>query len=269
MYKWDPEDYFKSWSSEQRKWAQDLILKLALKGDERVLDIGCSDGTITAEISKRLSEGSILGIDKSEEMIHFAQKNFSSMRFPNLAFEIKDAEDLNFNAEFDIVISNFTFHWIINHLPLLEGIRKSLRPSGKVILSMGGKGNIDDILDVFETIIKNEKWNRYFINFVFPYGFYGPEEYRKWLKHVGFELRRVELIPIDWLTTKEKLSAWIRTTLFPYIQRIPEGFREEFIDGIVDKYIHEYPLDKDGFIHVKMMRLEVEAISPAISRNKI
>lgn len=269
MYKWDPEDYYKSWLPEQQKLAQELILKLAIKGDERFLDIGCGDGTITAEIAKQLPNGYVLGIDNSKEMIHFARKNFSSKRFPNLAFKVKDARDLSFNGEFDVVFSNATLHWIIDHLTVLKGIKRSLRPSGKAILLMGGKGNAAEILEVLETIIKSEKWSRYFRIFSFHYGFYSPEEYRNWLEYVGLEVKRVELISIEWLTRKGKLSAWIRTTWLPYIQNVPEGLREKFINEIVDKYIEKYPLDNDDFIHVKMMRLEVEAISPAISFNII
>ena len=42
-YTWDALDYEKS-SSVQQMWARELIAKLDLKGDERVLDIGCGDG---------------------------------------------------------------------------------------------------------------------------------------------------------------------------------------------------------------------------------
>jgi trans-aconitate 2-methyltransferase len=260
MYTWNPNEYFKS-SSEQQKWAQELIAKLALNGDERVLDIGCGDGKITAKIAELLPNGSIVGIDNSKEMINFAQKNFSSKGFPNLAFELMDASHLSYNDEFDVVFSNAALHWVIDHLPVLEGIKRSLKPSGKVLLQMGGKGNAAEVLEMGETIIKNEKWNRYFTNFSFPYGFYGPEEYTGWLDHVGFKVKRIELIPKDMLHKgKDKLSAWIRTTWLPYIQRLPEGLREEFIDEIADKYIENHPVDNDGFIHVKMMRLEVELL---------
>jgi trans-aconitate 2-methyltransferase len=268
MYKWNPEDYYKSWQSEQQEFAQELMFKLDLKGDERVLDIGCGDGTITAEIAKQLPNGFVLGIDNSEEMINFAQKIISSKRFTNLAFELKDINDLNFNDEFDVVFSNATLHWIINHVPVLKCIKRSLRPSGKVMLFMGGKGNAAELLEVLNTIIENEKWKRYFAHFSFDYGFYGPEEYSGWLEQVGLEVKRVELIPIDWLARKEKLSAWIRTIWLPYTQRVPEGLRGDFIDEIVDTYIEKYPLDNDDFIHVKMMRLEVEAVSPALSNTK-
>lgn len=68
-----------------------------------------------------------------------------------------------------------------------------------------------------------------------------------------------ELFSKLFLKGKEGLSAWIRTTWLPYIQRVPERLREEFINEIVNKYIENHPLDNEGFVHVQMMRLEVEA----------
>lgn len=268
MYKWDPEDYYISWLSEQQKLAQELILKLGIKGNERVLDIGCGDGMISAEIAKQLPNGSVLGIDNSEEMIHFARKNFSSKRFPNITFKVMDASYLSFSCEFDIVISINTFHWFEDHLPILIGIKRSLRPSGRVMLLMGGRGNAEGILEILKKIIKTEKWNRYFTNFSFHYSFFGPEKYIDWLDHIGLEVKRVELIPIDWYTPKDKLSSWIRTIWLPYTQRIPEDLREDFIDEIADEYIKKgFLFDHNDLIHIKMMRLEVEAELPAIPNN--
>ena len=63
-YTWDALDYEKS-SSVQQMWARELIAKLDLKGDERVLDIGCGDGKITAEIAAKLKNGTVVGIDSS------------------------------------------------------------------------------------------------------------------------------------------------------------------------------------------------------------
>jgi len=52
MNQWNPNDYHQS-SSQQEKWAKGLVSTLALKGHERVLDIGCGDGKITAEVIVR------------------------------------------------------------------------------------------------------------------------------------------------------------------------------------------------------------------------
>ncbi|MFN6530106.1 class I SAM-dependent methyltransferase [Nostoc sp. ChiSLP03a] len=96
MDKWNPEDYCKN-SSDQQKWAKEAIVKLNLKGNESILDIGCGDGKVTADIASYIPNGSVIGIDNSSEMIDFAQKNFSPSYFPNLSFQIADAKNLNFN----------------------------------------------------------------------------------------------------------------------------------------------------------------------------
>lgn len=259
MHRWDAEDYNKS-SSEQQKWARELIEKLGLKGDERVLDIGCGDGKVTAEISRRLPRGSVLGLDSSEEMIHFARRKFPSRRFPRLDFQIGDARSLIFDCEFDVVFSNATLHWIVGHMPVLEGIRRSLRSSGSALLQMGGKGNAQRVVKAAEAIQDDDKWSPYFAGFTFPYGFYGPEEYVDLLAKAGLKARRVELIPKDMVHKgKEGLSAWIRTTWLLYTCRVPEELRDDFIDELADTYIAENPPDPEGLVHVQMIRLEVEA----------
>jgi trans-aconitate 2-methyltransferase len=50
MHKWNPEAYGRS-SLAQKKWADEVISKIRIKGNERVLDIGCGDGKITAHIA--------------------------------------------------------------------------------------------------------------------------------------------------------------------------------------------------------------------------
>jgi trans-aconitate methyltransferase len=260
MYKWDVMDYSRS-SSEQQRWARELLEKLKLKGDEHVLDIGSGDGKVTAEIAGLLVHGSIVGIDSSEDMVRFAKDNFPEDKFNNLSFEIMDARKLSFDADFDVVFSNATLHWVIDHKPVLTGIRRSLKPQGRILLQMGGKGNVEEVLKVMEGVIKREKWRKYFTSFTFPYGFYGPREYSSWLREAGLDAKRVELIEKD-MVHKEKdgFAAWIRTTWLPYTQRVPEWQRSQFVEDVADAYLVLRPIDDKGFVHIKMIRLEVEAI---------
>ncbi|MFH1441986.1 MAG: methyltransferase domain-containing protein [Candidatus Omnitrophota bacterium] len=260
IYNWDAKEYHKS-SSEQQKWAKELIGKLNLRGDERVLDIGCGDGKVSVEIAKCLPKGFVLGIDNSQEMIRFALKNFPPEKFSNLVFEKIDAIDLPFDNEFDIVFSNACLHWVIDHLSVLKRIKKSLKQGGgKVLIQMGGKGNAAKILEVLEEMLKENRWSKFYNGFAFPYGFYEAEEYKRWLNEAGLKPTRIELIPKDMAHKgKEGLLGWIRTTWLPYIQRLPEELWEEFINELADRYIEKHPLDKDGFVHIAMIRLEVEA----------
>ena len=64
----------------QQTWARELIARLNLRGDEHILDVGCGDGKVTAEIARAVPRGSVTGVDASPEMIEFAQKDFSGRR---------------------------------------------------------------------------------------------------------------------------------------------------------------------------------------------
>ncbi|AKB75292.1 Trans-aconitate 2-methyltransferase [Methanosarcina lacustris Z-7289] len=69
---WNPELYASS-SSAQKSWGLELLTKLPLTGSERILDVGCGDGKLSAEIAKKLPESFVLGIDLSEAMVCFAK----------------------------------------------------------------------------------------------------------------------------------------------------------------------------------------------------
>jgi trans-aconitate methyltransferase len=259
MYTWDAEQY-KQNSSNQKQWGTELLSKLDLKGNEHVLDIGCGDGILTASMAEMLPHGLAVGVDSSEEMINLAEKNFPQKDHPNLRFMVKDVRKLDFDGEFDAVFSNACLHWIIDHAPVLQGIKRSLKDGGKMLVQMGGKGNAEELIRITERLIKSEKWARYFNDFTFPYGFYSPEEYRAWLTTLQFKTGRAELILKNMLfENRQKLSHWIETTWLPYTQPVPEHSREEFIGEMTDAYIHDHPAHEDGLIYVRMIRLEIEA----------
>ncbi len=258
MYQWDPEEYARH-SSEQEKWARELITKLDLKGDERVLDIGCGDGKITAGIARSLTGGSVVGIDNSADMIAHAKTTFMDTS-ANLAFVCMDAREMTFEREFDVVFSNAALHWVHEHLAVLQGAARALRPSGKVLFQMAGEGNAAAVVEVVNGIIRKDRWRPFFEGFSFPYAFYGDKEYRDLIEAAGLLPVRVELIPkVMAHKEREGLAGWIGTTWLPYIQRAPEEMREQFIAEIAAAYEAAHADDEHGPFAVGMMRLEVEA----------
>ncbi len=259
QYSWNAEDYARH-SSAQQGWGRELISKLDLQGYEAVLDIGCGDGKITAEIAEHLPDGEILGVDSSADMLALARKEFPWAKYPNLSFQQLDARELACEAEFDVIFSNAALHWLQDHRPVLIGISRALKLEGRILLQMAGKGNAASILAVLDELIVAEEWRQYFADFIFPYGFHKPELYIRWLKEIGLHPVRVELIPKD-MSYPERagLEGWVRTTWLPYTERVPIERREAFVTELVDRYLAEHPLDSKGHVHVEMMRLEVEA----------
>lgn len=260
MYNWDPKLYSSN-SSAQKNWGLGLLAKIRLKGNEKVLDVGCGDGKLSAEIAKNLPTGSVLGIDLSEEMVTFAMNHYPQEKYPNLTFMQTDASGLTFDSKFDIVFSNAAFHWIKDQEPVLRCLWKSLKPGGILLAQLGGRGNAGEIFKIVYLMLENEKWSPYFRDFVFPFGFYGPEKYGEWLKDAGFSVKRLELSPKDMaLEGKRGLSAWmIASIMHPYTQRIPQSMREDFTNELVNLYVEANPPDDKGHVHVLMIRLEIEA----------
>jgi len=259
-YQWNALDYEKN-SSQQQLWARELIAKLQLEGDEHVLDVGCGDGKVTAEIAARLPRGSVLGVDKSGEMIALARQRHAVEAHPNLRFQVEDVSRLPFEAEFSLVFSNAALHWVSDHHPVLQGIARSLKPGGRILLQMGGQGNAVYIREAIDSQMELDPYAPYFASFVFPFGFHSPEDYKIWLGEAGLKPLRVELIPKDMVHAGlSGLEGWLRTThLLPYTQCLPEELREPFIAQVAAVYLARFPLDEQQQSHVRMVRLEVEA----------
>jgi trans-aconitate 2-methyltransferase len=261
-YVWNAVDYAKN-SNNQYTWAKELIPKLQLKGTETLLDIGCGDGKITAEIAISLPNGRVVGIDSSSQMINLAKSAFPEKEYPNLNFQLMDARKLAFQEEFDKVFSNAALHWILDQTAVLRGVARSLKAGGELLFQMGGKGNAQDVLGILGDILVEKQWQGYFEGFTFPYAFCSPGEYTSMLEKAGLKPLRVELFPkVMKLNGKQGLAGWIRTTWLPYTERLPVETRDLFVGEIVDRYLKNRPFDALGEVNLGMMRLEVEASKP-------
>lgn len=261
--KWNAADYAAN-SVVQQSWARELIAKLDLRGDEAVLDVGCGDGKITAEIAHHLSNGSVVGVDASAEMVAFAQKTFPPKKQPNLQFKVCDARNIaskHFKHKFNVIFSNAALHWVDDHERFLAGAAEVLKPGGRLVISCGGKGNAQDVFVALKPEMRLKRWRAFFRKMPKPYFFYAPSDYERWLPKCGFKILSLKLAPKDAIYAGEAgLVTWLRTTWLPYVQRVPENLREEFIGAVAQRYISKHPADAEGNVRVKMVRLEIDAI---------
>jgi trans-aconitate methyltransferase len=261
-YNWNAEDYAKN-SANQFQWAKELIPKLKLQGNETLLDIGCGDGKITAEIAKCLPSGRAVGVDSSEKMINLANNTFTQKDYPNLSFQVMDARKLTFQAEFDRAFSNAALHWVVDQKAVLDGVQRSLKSGGRLLFQMAGKGNAKDVLIIIKKLAAVEPWKGFFRKMTFPYGFYDPKEYRAFLKQAGLVAERVELFPKDMkFNGAGGLAGWVRTTWLPFTDKIPGELRPKFEQEIINRYLEKHPADAGGTVHVGAMRIEAEAYKP-------
>lgn len=154
MSDWDSEHY-KKFASAQENRALKYLNSLTFRGDEKVLDIGCGNGKITAQIAMLVPNGRVIGIDISPKMIAQAKQDYPNV--PNLEFLQKSAEDFHFPDRFDLIVSFNALHWVDNHQKVLENVNTSLKKGGRFLFLMAsGKEN-----QAMEEIYKKEKWRPY------------------------------------------------------------------------------------------------------------
>jgi trans-aconitate 2-methyltransferase len=267
-YHWDAADYSRN-SAMQQQFAERLMERLALRGDERVLDIGCGDGKISAQIAAQVPRGTVTGVDVSPEMIQYAQTAFPSASHANLRFMVRDASHLDFRGEFDLVVSFSALHWVIDHQPVLAGIYRAVRRGGRVLMQFGGYGNMGVLDGIARAVPSDPRWRPYFRDFVYPWGFYDADEYRKWLAAAGFNVAHVALAVRDVTHAgRAGWNAWIRSAWPGYINRVPAELRPSLIEDLGERYFALRPIGPDGLAHVRMVRLEVDASRPADDRTQ-
>lgn len=260
---WNPAAYAVN-SAVQQSWARELIARLHLRGDEHILDVGCGDGKVSAELARAVPRGSVLGLDASAEMVSFAKQTFPAKKNSNLKFQIGDAREIGSQKHanrFDLVFSNAALHWVDDHEAILRGAATVLKPGGRLVISCGGKGNAHDVFLALRPEMRLKRWREYFRKMPMPYFFYAPGSYEKWLPKFGFKINHLLLAPKDaTYAGAAGFATWLRTTWLPFVQRVPENLREEFIAAVTRRYAAKHPSDAHGQIHVRMVRLEIEAL---------
>jgi ubiquinone/menaquinone biosynthesis C-methylase UbiE len=121
----------------RRSSFETLMSAAGVKPGQRVLDVGCGTGYFARMLAHTVgSDGLVVGIDASPEMIHYASDKAGRAR--NCHFQLGTAESLSFPAEnFDVVVSSLFMH----HLPAdlqvtaLREMRRVLRPGGTLLIA--------------------------------------------------------------------------------------------------------------------------------------
>jgi trans-aconitate 2-methyltransferase len=236
MTEWNAPGYARI-AALQEAMAAEVIGLLRLEGNERVLDLGCGNGKVTAEIAARLPQGSILGVDSSAHMIDFASKNFGLATHPNLRFETCDIRNLSFPDQFDLVVSFNALHWIPDQAEALRAIRSVLKSSGAAQLRLVPKGPRNSLEDVLEETRLSARWIRYFQNFRDPYLHLTPEQYAALAEENGLRVLSIQTTDHAWdFKSREGFAAFGSVTFVEWTKFLPEAEHLGFINDVLDRY---------------------------------
>jgi SAM-dependent methyltransferase len=117
----------------QARWTQgtrnQLYRRARLLQAERVLDVGCGTGAVTAEVARR-TRGQVTGLDIDAQALAFARQHDDRS-----LYEHGDALDLAYPDDcFDIVLCHFTLLWLSDPLQALREMARVARAEGRVLI---------------------------------------------------------------------------------------------------------------------------------------
>jgi trans-aconitate 2-methyltransferase len=263
MTEWQASEYNRQ-SSLQQAMADEHLRLLALNGSERILDLGCGDGKISAAIAQRVPSGSVLGVDPSRDMIAFASSHFGPPAHANLRFEVADARQLPYRNEFDLVVSFNALHWVPEQDAALAAIHSALKPGGQANLRFVPQGPRKSLEDVIEEVRHLPEWSGHFAGFTKPFAHFTPDEYRAMAARNGFQVRRLEVQDKAWdFKTRDGFVAFARATFIAWAGRLPDDKRDAFITDVLDRYQTVAANNPSELNTFKFYQMEVALIASA------
>jgi trans-aconitate 2-methyltransferase len=255
-YEFDGEKYSKA-SRHQKDWGRKLIGEIDFKDDDIVLDLGCGDGLITRMIKDIVKDGYVLGIDASEGMISKAKES----QIEGLEFKQLDINDIDFEDMFTVIVSNATLHWVKDHKKLLRNCHKALKKGGILRFNLAGKGNCPNFIDVVKKKMREEKFNRYFKSFEWPWYMPDLKDYQKLIDTGLFSEFKIWQEKADrYFRDEEEMIKWIeQPSLVPFLKNIEERkLKGKFTNEVEEEMIKRTKLD-DGRCFEPFRRINIYA----------
>lgn len=250
MTEWDAERYHRV-SNPQLEWGRRVLRRLAPQPGERILDIGCGTGRLTAELVAALGQGTVVAVDRSEAMLREASAQAMESPGPHrlpdepdhdrrsvrACFVRADGAALPFVDAFDAVLSTATFHWILDHNQLFASIYRALAPGGRLVAQCGGGANLGRLLARAGVLAAAPALARHFDGWRGPWEFADVPTTIERLDKAGFTPIDVylESAPAtfdDRASFREFVSC---VCLKDHLTRIPEADRASFLDTLADQ----------------------------------
>ncbi len=222
-------------SSHQKEWGIKLIAELTLRGDEKILDLGCGDGALTKQLAGIALNGTVIGVDASEGMIKVAKE----ITGKNLSFRLLDIDDLDFKDEFDLIFSNAALHWVKDHHKLLQNCYTALKFGGMLRFNFAGHGNCANFYEVVKEVMELKRYRKFFSNFDWPWYMPRVEDYQQNSGLAVFKDIKVWEENADrFFPNDREMIKWIdQPSIVPFIKLIAENERDGFRNEVVERMI--------------------------------
>lgn len=233
------------------QYGESVVELLAPQAGERILDLGCGTGQLTAKIAE--SGACVRGIDADRAMVDRAKNNY-----PSINFTVADARSFAVDELFDAVFSNAALHWIKEPDAVINCIGKALKPGGRFVAEFGGKGNVEAIVTGISSVLSEIGFGE--LGAMNPWYFPSMGEYAGLLENGGFEVNYAVLF--DRPTSLEGGSSgmvnWIEMFAGGWLSGLSEEVRSTAIQAVAEKV--RSSLYRDGNWIADYRRIRVVAV---------
>jgi trans-aconitate 2-methyltransferase len=227
---WDAATYDRV-SNPHVEWANVLLDRLALDGDETVLDAGCGSGRVTALLLERLPRGHVVAVDQAPSMVEHAREALPEDRCTVFAADLMELELVE---PLDAVFSNAVFHWVPDHDRLFARLHAALRPGGRLVAQCGGEGNVARFHEAARAEAEEPPYAEHLAGWEGPWNFAGPAETAERLERAGFTgvdtwLQPYPVVPDD-------PENYLRTVCLGYhLEQLPDELRLPFVRAVLER----------------------------------
>ena len=221
--RWDPERY-RQRAGFVPAGGRELLGLLAPRPGERILDLGCGTGELTACLAA--AGAAVEGVDASPRMIAAARA-----AHPGVAFTVGRGEDLVRHLPCDALFSNAALHWMPQAGRVAAAMRGVLRHGGRLAVEFGGQGGIATLRAAIDRALAEiapervGSWNAWY----FP----SAAQYAALLEEHGFRVARAELFarptPMADAPDGSGLRAWLALFAADLLLALGAAQREELI----------------------------------------
>jgi ubiquinone/menaquinone biosynthesis C-methylase UbiE len=184
QYASQASDYERRWAGYLDATLKPTLAALHAGAGERILDVGCGTGLLLRELQIEQAGVEGLGVDVSEDMLVIAADRSIGARHVRA-----DVHQLPFRAgSFDAVVSSSSLHHWDRPSQVLTGIRKLLRPGGRLVLTDWA----DDFLPTRVLSLILRVTDRSHVRT------FTSAELCAMLEQTGFDVQRIQLYRFGW-----------------------------------------------------------------------
>ena len=233
---WDASAYDRI-SGPQFSWGKKVLERVALGGDERVLDAGCGTGKLSAELLESLPQGRVVGVDLSRNMLGTARTNLEARFNPRVTFVAADVQHLPFDQAFDGIFSTAAFHWVPDHGLLFRSLYAALRPGGWLVAQCGGAGNLKCFLSRVAALAQGPRYASYVGTYQHSWTFADPDTTVTRLESAGFTdiESNLEAAPTRFENEAQFSEFASKVILHRFLEHLPD-------DSMRQAFMHEISL---------------------------